>query len=38
LPRNAREYVTWIAEQVGIPIPYIGVGPARDQMVVNPGD
>ena len=38
LPRNAREYVTWIADQVGIPIPYIGVGPARDQMVVNPGD
>ncbi len=38
LPPNAREYVTWIADQVGIPIPYIGVGPARDQMVVNPGD
>ncbi|MCY4519622.1 MAG: adenylosuccinate synthase [Caldilineaceae bacterium] len=38
LPRNARAYVTWIADQVGIPIPYIGVGPARDQMVVNPGD
>lgn len=38
LPPNAREYVTWVADQVGIPIPYIGVGPARDQMVVNPGD
>jgi adenylosuccinate synthase len=33
LPAKAREYVDFLAEQVGVPIKLIGVGPARDQYV-----
>jgi adenylosuccinate synthase len=33
LPRQAREYIAFLEEQVGAPITKVGVGPARDQLV-----
>ena len=33
LPRQAREYIAFLQEQVGAPITRVGVGPARDQLV-----
>ncbi|MDQ2725130.1 MAG: adenylosuccinate synthase [Actinomycetota bacterium] len=33
LPRRARDYVGFLAEQTGIPIGVVGVGPGRDQFV-----
>jgi adenylosuccinate synthase len=33
LPENAQRYVSFIAEQVGVPISYISVGPAREQSI-----
>ena len=33
LPREAREYLDYIAEFVGVPIRLVGVGPGRDQVV-----
>lgn len=33
LPRQAREYIAFLQEQVGAPITKVGVGPARDQLV-----
>ena len=33
LPDEARQYVDFLAAQVGVPIHLIGVGPARDQYV-----
>jgi adenylosuccinate synthase len=33
LPRAAREYLDYIAEDTGVPIVLVGVGPARDQIV-----
>lgn len=35
LPTEARHYVNYIAEQVGIPISLISVGPARSQVINN---
>ena len=38
LPTAARDYVAFLAEQVGVPINLVGVGPGRDQLVqVAPG-
>lgn len=34
LPRNARQYVKFVAEQVGVPVSLVSVGPAREQVVV----
>lgn len=34
LPLNARRYVQFVAEQVGVPVSLISVGPARDQVVI----
>lgn len=34
LPENAQRYVAFIAEQVGVPICYVSVGPARKQSIV----
>jgi adenylosuccinate synthase len=34
LPANARRYITRIEEILGVPISAIGVGPARDQVVL----
>jgi adenylosuccinate synthase len=33
LPTKAREYVTFLESQVGVPIRLLGVGPGRDQYV-----
>jgi len=33
LPKNARDYVTYIEKLVGVPIKYIGVGKARDALI-----
>ena len=33
LPSAARDYLALLAEQVGVPITYVGVGPERDQYV-----
>lgn len=34
LPANAQAYINFIAGQVNVPITYISVGPARDQVIV----
>ncbi|MFZ0665851.1 MAG: adenylosuccinate synthase [Acidimicrobiales bacterium] len=33
LPPAARKYVTFLAEQIGVPIKLVGVGPGREQFV-----
>jgi adenylosuccinate synthase len=33
LPANARRYVAFISEQVGVPVRYVSVGPARSQVI-----
>ena len=33
LPLNARQYVQFVVEQVGVPVSLVSVGPARDQVV-----
>ncbi|HNN14378.1 MAG TPA: adenylosuccinate synthetase, partial [Anaerolineales bacterium] len=33
LPLNAQKYVTMIEEAAGIPVRWIGVGPARDETI-----
>jgi adenylosuccinate synthase len=33
LPREAREYLDFVAEFAGVPIKLIGVGPGRDQVI-----
>ncbi len=33
LPDAAREYVAFLAEQVGVPVRLVGVGPGREQVV-----
>jgi adenylosuccinate synthase len=33
LPRNARAYLDFISDQVGVPIVLVGVGPARNQVI-----
>jgi adenylosuccinate synthase len=33
LPPAARDYVAFLAEQIGVPIKLVGVGPGRDQFV-----
>ena len=35
LPENARRYIRRIEEIAGVPVRYIGVGPARSQMIVK---
>ena len=32
-PRQARDYVLFLAEQAGVPVSYVGVGPERLQTV-----
>jgi adenylosuccinate synthase len=32
LPKNARDYISFIEDQIDFPIAYISVGPERDQM------
>jgi adenylosuccinate synthase len=33
LPTAARRYVAFLAEQIGVPIKLVGVGPGREQFV-----
>jgi len=33
LPDNARDYLAYVAEFIGVPIALVGVGPGRDQVV-----
>ncbi len=33
LPEAAREYLAFIAEQAGVPVVMVGVGPGRDQII-----
>jgi adenylosuccinate synthase len=33
LPEQARNYLDFISDYLGIPIALIGVGPARDQII-----
>jgi len=33
LPAAAKDYVHFLADQVGVPIKYVGVGPGREQVV-----
>jgi adenylosuccinate synthase len=33
LPQNARDYLKYISDVVGVPIALIGVGPGRDQVI-----
>jgi adenylosuccinate synthase len=33
LPRNAQAYLEFIADQLGIPVVMVGVGPGRDEMI-----
>jgi adenylosuccinate synthase len=37
LPENARKYVEFVEEFVGVPIKFIGTGPAREDMVYRKG-
>lgn len=35
LPRAARDYVTFIEEETGVPVVLVGVGPSRDQTITR---
>ena len=35
LPENARNYVKFVEDKVGVPIRYIGVGPDREQLIIR---
>jgi adenylosuccinate synthase len=35
LPEKAKEYVTYIEEEVGVPVKWIGTGPRREDMIVR---
>jgi adenylosuccinate synthase len=37
LPTAARDYIAFLAEQIGVPIRTVGVGPGREQFVSVPG-
>lgn len=36
LPQNARKYIARIEELIGVKLKWIGVGPGRDALVVQP--
>ena len=36
LPTNAKDYVARIQELIGVKIEWIGVGPGRDAIVIQP--
>lgn len=38
LPEEARAYLARIEQQVGAPVRYVGVGPAREQLIERKGD
>ncbi len=36
LPANARAYVQFVSDQLGVPVVIAGVGPGREQVIVSP--
>ncbi len=36
LPKNAKDYIARIQELIGVKIEWIGVGPGRDAIVIQP--
>lgn len=36
LPKEAREYVEYLEEKVGVPITHVSVGPERDSLILRP--
>ena len=37
LPQAARDYVSWVEEQLGVPVTLVGVGVRRDQVLAPHG-
>lgn len=37
LPKQARAYIEFIGEFVGVPVGWVGTGPAREDMIVLGG-
>jgi adenylosuccinate synthase len=37
LPKQARAYIEFIGEFVGVPVGWVGTGPAREDMIVLHG-
>jgi adenylosuccinate synthase len=35
LPRNAQDYITVVEKELGIPITWVGTGPAREAMFLR---
>ena len=35
LPRNARDYITFIEQETNIPITWVGNGPKREEMFLK---
>ena len=35
LPENAQKYITFVEQEVGVPIKWIGTGPRREDMIVK---
>jgi adenylosuccinate synthase len=35
LPENARRYLEFVSDYVGVPIAFVGVGPGRDQIIAT---
>jgi adenylosuccinate synthase len=33
VPQAARDYVSFLSEQIGVPVRLVGVGPGREQFV-----
>ena len=33
LPKEARDYIEFVSEFVGVPVALVGVGPGRDQII-----
>lgn len=36
LPDNCKKYIEFIEESLKVPVKWIGVGPARESMVIKP--
>ena len=35
LPENARRYLEYVSDYVGVPVAFVGVGPGRDQIIAT---
>ncbi|HEV2772618.1 MAG TPA: adenylosuccinate synthetase, partial [Thermoleophilaceae bacterium] len=35
LPENARRYLEFVSDHVGVPLAFVGVGPGRDQIIAT---